>query len=171
MIGCSHLRPGIGRYHDRLSPHPAKGLRRGDARSNFGGQCDSGLEKRTPRKMPPCLSSAINPVRCIYPDLSRLQLRVKGGCCRSGGGTAGVPPASEITPPFWDDPIGPPGHVRNSPDPDWSGALVMSVAWGRAEVSGKLSTRRDYDDAAVLGGQQQGFRDRAPVRLVLLHFG
>ena len=47
----------------------------------------------------------------------------------------------------------------------------MSVAWGRAEVPGTRSTQRDHDDAAVLGGQQQGFRDRAPVRLVLLGFG
>jgi len=47
----------------------------------------------------------------------------------------------------------------------------MSVAWGRAEVSGTRSTQRDHDDATVLGGQQQGFRDRASVRLVLLGFG
>ena len=38
-------------------------------------------------------------------------------------------------------------------------------------MSGTLSTQRDHDDAAVFGGQQQGFRDRAPVRLVLLGFG
>jgi hypothetical protein len=29
-------------------------------------------------------------------------LRVKGGCGRSADGAAGVPPASEITPPFRD---------------------------------------------------------------------
>jgi len=48
----------------------------------------------------------------------------------------------------------------------------MSVAWGRAEVPGTRSTQRDHDHAAVLGGQQQGFRDRrASVRLILLGFG
>ncbi len=51
----------------------------------------------------------------------RLPKWVKGGCGRSGGGTAGVPPASEITPPFWDDSIGPPGQVRNSPEAEMVG--------------------------------------------------
>ena len=47
----------------------------------------------------------------------------------------------------------------------------MSVAWGQGgSVRHTFDTARS-DDAAVLRGQQQGFRDRAPVRLVLLGFG
>jgi hypothetical protein len=36
VIGCSHLRPGSGRYQDTPFSHPAKGSRRRDAGSNFG---------------------------------------------------------------------------------------------------------------------------------------